>query len=129
MVEYWLVSPDGSNLRSVIPSGSWATWSSDGRWIYYADSTTVDDSTRNAVLKVPVEGGTPTPVRTDDAISPAIAPDGSALYYVKPRRNVNGLLDYELRVVRPETGPSKVLTFISGDRIPHWQGLHPVISQ
>ena len=50
-------------------------------------------------------------------------------YYVVPLQNVNGSLDYELRVARPEDGPSTLLTRISGERVPLWQGLHPVISK
>jgi Tol biopolymer transport system component len=48
---------------------------------------------------------------------------------VVPLENLNGLLDYELRVARPEDGPSKLLARISGKRVPIWQGLHPVISK
>jgi hypothetical protein len=61
-------------------------------------------------------------------MSPAVAPDGSGLYYVKTERNANGVLDYEVRVARPENGPSNLLARIPGSRVPHWQGLHPVIS-
>ena len=68
-------------------------------------------------------------VRSDNARGPALAPDGSALYYVVPLENLNGLLDYELRVARPEDGPSTLLARISGERVPIWQGLHPVISR
>ena len=42
--------------------------------------------------------------------------------------NLNGSLDYELRVARPEDGTSTLLARISGKRLPLWQGLHPVIS-
>jgi Tol biopolymer transport system component len=68
-------------------------------------------------------------VRTDNARGPAVAPDGSTLYYVVPLENLNGLLDYELRAARPEDGASKLLARISGERVPIWQGLHPVISR
>lgn len=80
-------------------------------------------------MKVPISGGSPVVVRTDNARAPAVAPDGLALYYVVPLQNLNGSLDYEVRVARPENGPSTLLTRISGDRIPNWQGLHPVISR
>ena len=42
--------------------------------------------------------------------------------------NLNGSLDYELRVARPQDGTSTLLARISGKRLPLWQGLHPVIS-
>lgn len=80
-------------------------------------------------MKIPVGGGTPVVVRTDNARGPALAPDGSALYYMVPLQNLNGSLDYELRVARPENGPSTLLARISGERAPLWQGLQPVISK
>jgi Tol biopolymer transport system component len=80
-------------------------------------------------MKSPVDGGAEMLVRSDNARGPAIAQDGSALYYVVPLQNLNGLLDYELRVARPEGGPSTLLARISGERVPIWQGLHPVISR
>jgi Tol biopolymer transport system component len=80
-------------------------------------------------MKSPVEGGAAVLVRSDNARVPAVAVDGSALYYIVPLQNLNGLLDYELRVARPEDGPSKLLARISGESVPIWQGLHPVISR
>jgi Tol biopolymer transport system component len=68
-------------------------------------------------------------VRTDNALGPAVAPDGSALYYIVPLENLSGSVDYELRAARPESGPSTLLARISGQRVPLWQGLHPVISK
>ena len=80
-------------------------------------------------MKLPVGGGAPVLVRSDNARGPAVAPDGSALYYVVPLQNLNGSLDYELRVAQPEDGASRLLTRISGERAPLWQGLQPVISK
>jgi Tol biopolymer transport system component len=64
-------------------------------------------------------------VRTKVANGPAISHDGSSLFYAKLLEPVNGLWDYEIRVARPDTGPSQLL---AGQRVPYWQGLHPVIS-
>ncbi len=127
-VGYWVVDPDGSSLRNVIKLGGWATWSGDGRWIYYSEPLSAESAEVNRICKISIEGGDPVTVRTDNAISPAVAPDGSALYYVIPLQNVNGMLDYEIRVARPEDGPSRLLTRIPGSKVPIWQGLHPVIS-
>ena len=69
------------------------------------------------LMKVSVSGGTPVLVRSDNARGPAVAPDGSALYYVVPLQNLNGSLDYELRAARPENGPSILFARISGERI------------
>ena len=127
-VGYWVIHPDGSDMHLAVPKGTWATWSGDSKWLYYTDSSTFRDAGSIRLLKSPVGGGPSVVVRSDNARGPALAPDDSALYYVVPLENLNGLLDYELRVARPEDGPSKLLTRISGKRVPIWQGLQPVIS-
>jgi Tol biopolymer transport system component len=127
-VEYWLVRPDGSDLRQILSEGAWAAWSPDGHWLYYSESSPVRDTGSFRLMKTPVEGGNPTAVRTDNARGPAVAPE-STLYYIVPLSNLNGSFDYELRVARPENGDSKLLARISGERVPLWQGLHPVVSK
>jgi Tol biopolymer transport system component len=128
-VAYWVIHPDGSSQRQALSEGSWATWSGDSKWLYYSDSSPVRATGSFRLMKAPVEGGAAVQVRTDNARGPAVALDGSALYYVGPLQNLNGLLDYELRVARPEDGPSTLLARISGVRVPIWQGLHPVLSR
>jgi Tol biopolymer transport system component len=128
-VGYWLIHPDGSGLRLAISEGAWTTWSGDSKWLYYAESSPVRDTGSFRLMKSPVDGGSAVLVRSDNARGPAMAFDGSALYYIVPLQNLNGLLDYELRVARPEDGPAKLLRRISGERVPIWQGLHPVISK
>jgi len=127
-VGYWVIHPDGSSLRLLV-EGTWATWSGDSKWLYYAESSLVRDTGTFRLMKSPAEGGAAVLVRSDNARGPAVVSDGSGLYYVIPLQNVNGLLDYELRVARPENGPSKLLARISGERVPIWQGLQPVISK
>ena len=128
-VGYWLIHPDGSGLRLAVQEGAWAAWSGDSKWLYFSDSSPVRPTGGFRMLKSSIEGGQPIVVRSDNARAAALAPDGSALYYIVPLENLNGLLDYELRVAPPEDGPSTLLTRISGTRIPIWQGLHPVISR
>lgn len=128
-VGYWVVHPDGSGLDFLVPLGAWATWSGDSKWLYYSESSPFQQTGSFRLMKIPVGGGKPVLVRTDNARGPAVAPNGSALYYVVPLQNLNGSLDYELRVARPEDGPSTLLARISGERVPLWQGLHPVISK
>ena len=127
-IRYWLIRPDGSDLHVAIPLGTWVTWSRDSKWLYYCESSPVQETASRRLMKVAVAGGQPIVVRTDNGRGPAVAPDGSALYYVVPLLNLNGSLDYELRVARPEDGTSTLLARISGKRLPLWQGLHPVIS-
>ena len=128
-IHYWLIHPDGSDPHVAISQGTWAAWSGDSKWLYYSESSPLQATGSFRLMKIPAEGGTPVLVRSDNAHGPAVAPDGSALYYVVPLQNLNGSLNYELRVARPEDGPSALLARISGERVPLWQGLHPVISK
>jgi Tol biopolymer transport system component/DNA-binding winged helix-turn-helix (wHTH) protein len=121
----WVISPDGSNLRRLAEQVSgFATWSSDGRWLYYTKQT----GDTYQILKTEVAYGASVVVRTDNGWSSAIAPDGSALYYMVPLLNVNGIADHEVRVARPDNGLSRALTRIAGRRVPHWQNLQAIIS-
>ena len=128
-VGYRLVQPDGSGLRMLVPLGAWATWSGDGKWLYYSESSPIQETGSFRLMKIGVGGGSPVIVRTDNAQGPAVAADGSSLYYVVPLQNLNGSREYELRVARPEDGPSTLMARIPGARVPIWQGLHPVISK
>jgi Tol biopolymer transport system component len=127
-VGYSVVNSDGSNLRIVVPTGAWAAWSGDARFLYYSEALPTAGSNSNRLMKIPVDGGTPVAVRNDAATGPAPSFDGSSLYYVIALENLNGGLDFELRVTRPENGPSKTLDRISASRVPQWQGLHPTLS-
>ena len=113
----------------MIDEGAWSTWSGDSRWLYYSESSPARSTGSFRLMKAPIDGGAAVVVRTDNARGPAVAPDGSALYYVVPLQNLNGSLDYELRAARPPEGESTLLARISGERIPNWQGFHPVISR
>jgi Tol biopolymer transport system component len=128
-IGYWLIHPDGSGLHLAVSEGAWATWSGDSKWLYYGESSPVRDTGSFRMMKSPIEGGQAVLVRSDNARGPAVAPDGSALYYIVPLQNLNGLLDYEIRAARPEDGTSKLLDRVAGERVPIWQGLHPVISR
>jgi Tol biopolymer transport system component len=128
-IRYLLIHPDGSDAHVVISMGTWAAWSGDSKWLYYSESSPVQATASFRLMKIPAAGGPAVIVRSDNARGPAVAPDGSALYYVVPLQTLNGSLDYELRAARPEDGPSTLLARISGERVPLWQGLHPVISR
>src|SRR5262245_14462709 len=70
------------------------------------------------IKKIRIDGGRPETVREDHAVGCALAPDGSALYYFKVLAERAGAWDFEVRVARPENGPSEVLGRLSGARIP-----------
>ena len=62
-VGYWLVHPDGSGLHLADPLGAWAAWSGDSKWLYYSESSPVQDTGSFRLMKIPAEGGTPVLVR------------------------------------------------------------------
>jgi Tol biopolymer transport system component len=128
VVSYSTVHPDGSDLRNPIKEGAWATWSPDSKWLYYSADSPTKAQARFDLLKVPAEGGTAQKIRVDGGSGPMLSPDGQTLYYVVPLPDVSGLQDYEVRKARPENGPSTVLLKIAAQRVPVWQGLHPVVS-
>ena len=121
--EYFLVNADGSNSRLLMRDAGFATWSPDGKWLYYYDYPT-----GKYLRKVSVDGGPPVIVRSDNASRPALAPDGATLYYVVELPVVTGGSDLELRVAKPEDGPSRVLTRIPVRRTTSWQVFQPIIS-
>ncbi|HVE65510.1 MAG TPA: protein kinase [Thermoanaerobaculia bacterium] len=123
-VGIWLVNPDGSNLRNLVPRAGWASWSRDGRWLYHNEGS----GSAGPIKKIRPEGGTSVLVRSEKGNRTAISPDGSTLYFVVERPTVSGGSDYELRAATPENGPSRVLARIPARRIPLWQLVHPVIS-
>ncbi len=108
----WLVSPDGTDLRLVAPGGAFPTWSWDARFLYYA----VQRNGAFHIEKISIEGGEPVIVRTDNAIAPAVPADGDALFYVVlyPASGATGV---ELRVARPENGPSELILHVPASQI------------
>jgi len=113
-VTLWVVKPDGSDPRDLGVVGVWACWSGDGQWIYHS----VLEKGVYQIRKVRVDGGQAVIVREDHAVACATTPDGSGLYYMKILAGATGAWDFEVRVARPETGPSEALGQISGTRIP-----------
>ena len=125
-VDLWLISPDGSGLRKVEETGGWANWSGDGRWLYYGIYK--QGSPVEQIRKVSPEGGEPVDISIGEASAPAVAPDGTAIYFMRYLRNVNDSPDLEIYAARPENGPAHLLANIPGSRVPAWQIVHPVIS-
>ena len=75
-VGYYLVHPDGSDLHMIIPAGTWTAWSGDSKWLYYSESSPVQETGGYRLMKIPVDGGPAVLVRSDNARGPAPAPDG-----------------------------------------------------
>jgi len=110
----WIIHPDGSGLRQLVPAGVWACWSANGRWLYYGR----DRNGVYSIEKVPVEGGAPVPVRSDNAFAPATT-GGPVLYYATFLKSQNGIWDLEYRRATPENGKSEAIARIAGERVPH----------
>ncbi len=121
--EYFLINADGSDSRLLMTDAGSATWSPDAKWLYYQDYPT-----GGHLRKVSAAGGPPVVVRDDSAVSPAIAPDGATLYYLRQLPVVTGGSDVEIRVARPESAPSRVLARIPAHRMTPWLAFQPVIS-
>jgi eukaryotic-like serine/threonine-protein kinase len=109
-----IINRDGSGLRQLVPSGISASWSGDGRSVYYSRTTDAGI----CVEKVPIAGGPPISVRCGNANASAPTPDGSALYFVSLLIKSNGIVDHEIGRARPENGPSEVLGRVTGSRVP-----------
>jgi Tol biopolymer transport system component len=109
------IRPDGSDYRTIVENGWAPCWSADGRWLYYRAVA------NRRIERIPAEGGQAVVVRDDpDATMPAVAKDGSTLFYhVLRRSEIFGLwgVETELRRSRPEDAPSETIARISGQRI------------
>ena len=124
----WLVDPDGSNLRQLANPGLGPAWSSDGRWLYYSTrGDTAGVGTDVMLRKIPVDGGNPVTVRSEQ-LRNVIGFDGSTLYYVFERSLIDGTPDFEIHAATPENAASRVLARISRSRVPLWQIVNPSLS-
>ncbi len=115
----WLVRADGSDLRQFVANGRGPCWSGDGQWLYYESVA----SGTPRIVKARIDGGdAPVLLRQEPgATVPAIAADGSALYFTVTMRSSifgNDRSDREIRRAQPEDGPSETLARVSGDRLP-----------
>ena len=115
-VTLWLARPDGSQSRDLRIEGVWVCWSPRGDYIYYTATPT--NTNTQEIRKLPIDGGPPAVVRTDDAIACAVSPANDALYYARILRQAGGSFDLEIRVARPENAPSTVLARLAGTRVP-----------
>ena len=113
--ELWVINGDGSGLRSLRTRGIFPCWSGDGRWLYYSPP----DVRPWMILKMPIDGGEPIAVRSDNALAAAVARDGSVLYYaafVNQDSGSDG--DWEIRAAQPELDASRTLARIASSRVP-----------
>ena len=109
-------SPAGNQIAFIqTRSGKTEQWLiQDGRWLYYSAL----HEGNYCIDKVPANGGQPVVVRCGNAFAPAVAPDGSALYFASPVKRDRWIQDWEVRSASPESAPSRVLAQMAGPRIP-----------
>lgn len=105
----WVVNSDGSNLRQLVTLGSGASWSPDGRWLYYGKE--------HCIEKIPVDGGPAERVRCQHAPgAESLSADGSTLYYYDSAENAVG--GVEIWKAKPENGSPELLARIPASRLP-----------
>ncbi len=86
------------DLRGVEGQGT-ADWSPDGAWIV----TGGDDGHGPGLFKIPVDGGAPVRLVTDDAVNPVWSPSGGSIVYAVPFGGAGGR--NILRAVTPDGAP------------------------
>ncbi len=101
----WLVNTDGSGLRRLEGSGTGASWSQDGRWLYHQIGS--------CIYKTAAEGGSAIRVRCDAATA-AVSSDGSTIYFTPTVIRQNELF----KASPPETGPTVPLGQYARSRVP-----------
>lgn len=107
----WLINPDGSGLRELVPRGAGAAWSGDGRWLYYYTPPSASQ-TSPCIEKIPIDGGPAVRVQCE-AANMAVSSNGAAIYY-SPQVSATG----EIRKAQPEDGPTQPFARVARSRIP-----------
>jgi Tol biopolymer transport system component len=74
--QIWIADRDGNNPRQLTfgEESNWPQFTADGNWIVYQHS---ERNTTAVIWKVPVSGGTPSPLTNQVAMRPTISPDGN----------------------------------------------------
>jgi len=117
-LQLWLVRPDGRHPHMLVDAAASASWSVDGRWLYYTPDPEVDSiDWGRCVEKISVDGGTRIAVRDDrNSYAPAVGRD--VLYFAAGVTLRLGSWDWEIRSASPESGPSTLVGRVAGVRFP-----------
>jgi Tol biopolymer transport system component len=117
VADLWTIRPDGSGLRQLVTNAWAASWSRDGKWVYYMSLA----ERAERIEKVAVAGGPPIVVRRElGSRQPAVSADGSVLYYGVPLGSIAyGYwgAGHEIRRATPEQGPADTIARISSGRV------------
>ena len=90
--DLFTVDPDGGARRQITNdpyTDALATWSHDGRWIYYRQ----DRPEGRNIVRVPSDGGSPQPLTKDGALYPLESWDGTRLLFTKTEQ-MSGLVQH-----------------------------------
>ena len=117
----WLVKPDGSGARQLLPQGLSPAWSADSKWIYYVERA------NTSIKRVPVAGGPPEIVRTEPARN-IIGVNGSTIYFVVDRALTDGRQEFEIHAAPTGPGPARRVATLPISRVPTWQVVNPALS-
>jgi len=78
----WVIDAEGGVPRRITDGrfhNSFASWSRDGRWIYYRD----DRADGRDISRVPAQGGKPQRVTHNGGLLARESPDGKSLFYTQ----------------------------------------------
>jgi serine/threonine protein kinase len=118
----WLVRPDGSELRQLVPRGLGMAWSPDSNEIYYVESA------GGAIKKVSVNGGEPVTVRPEHARNLIGVHEGT-LYFGVERALMDGRPEIEIQALPLAGGPSRVIKTLHASQVALAQGpFNPALS-
>ena len=118
----WLVRPDGSELRQLVPKGLGIAWSPDSNEVYYVESAS------SAIKKVSVTGGAPVTVRPEAARNLIGVHEGT-LYFVVEHPLMDGRPEIEIQAVPLAGGPARVIKTLHASQVALSQGpFNPALS-
>lgn len=110
----WIVRPDGSDLRQLVPRGLGAAWSPDSKDVYYVETA------HSPLKKIAINGGVPV-IERPEPVRNVIGVHGTSVYFLVERALVDGRPEFEIRVAPLGNGPARVIKTIDASRVASWQ--------
>ena len=118
----WLVRPDGSELRQLLPRGLGVAWSPDGEELYYVESAP------GPIRKVSVAGGDSVTVRPEP-VRNLIGVHGGTAYAVVEPALTDGRQEIEIYGLPLAGGAARLLKTINGSEVAMSHGpFNPALS-
>jgi Tol biopolymer transport system component len=110
----WIVRPDGSDARQLVPRGLGAAWSPDSKDVYFVETA------HSPLKKIAIAGGDPVIVRPEP-VRNVIGVSDTGVYFLVERALVDGRPEFEIRVAPLGDGPTRVIKTIDVSRVASWQ--------